>query len=79
MSAVFQGFGKTYPVFIAAVIDNALFASLVFTLPGLFGWGIKSIWWIKLATAGIEMLIIAEWLRRDFQRVHSFLNRNLSA
>ncbi len=78
MSAVFQGFGKTYPVFIAAVIDNALFASLVFTLPGLFGWGIKSIWWIKLATAGIEMLIIAEWLRRDFQRVHSFLNRNLS-
>jgi len=67
MSAVFQGFGKTYPVFIAAVLDNVLFASLVFTLPGLFGWGIQSVWWIKLTTAGIEMLIIAEWLRRYFQ------------
>lgn len=66
MSAVFQGFGKTYPVFIAALLDNLLFASLVFTLPGLFGWGIESVWWIKLITAGIEMLLIAEWLRRDF-------------
>lgn len=73
LSAVFQGFGKTYPIFIAALFDNALFASLVFTLPGLFGWGIKSIWWIKLATAGIEMLIIAEWLKRDFQRVRLYL------
>ena len=69
MSAVFQGFGKTYPIFIAAVFDNALFACLVFTLPGLFGWGIKAVWWIKLATAGIEMLIIAEWLRRDFNKL----------
>ena len=69
MSAVFQGFGKTYPIFIAAVFDNALFACLVFTLPGLFGWGIQAVWWIKLATAGIEMLIIAEWLRRDFNKL----------
>ena len=67
MSAVFQGFGKTYPVLIAAVFDNVLFACLVFTLPGIFGWGIKSIWWIKLATASIEMFLIAEWLRRYFQ------------
>jgi len=67
MSAVFQGFGKTYPIFIAAVFDNVLFACLVFTLPGLFGWGIQSVWWIKLATAGIEMFLIAEWLRRYFQ------------
>lgn len=78
LSAMFQGFGKTYPIFIAAVFDNALFASLVFTLPGLFGWGIKSIWWIKLATAGIEMLIIAEWLRRDFRRVRLYLDGNLT-
>ena len=67
MSAVFQGFGKTYPVLIAAVFDNVLFACLVFTLPGNFGWGIQSIWWIKLATASIEMFLIAEWLRRYFQ------------
>ncbi len=78
LSAVFQGFGKTYPVFIAAVFDNALFASLVFTLPGLFSWGIRSIWWIKLATAGIEVLIIAEWLRRDFQRVRLYLAGDLT-
>jgi putative MATE family efflux protein len=74
MSAVFQGLGKTYPVFIAAVLDNALFACLVFTLPGLFGWGIQSVWWIKLATAGIEMLIIAEWLRRYFRGISSYLD-----
>ena len=67
MSAVFQGFGKTYPVLIAAVFDNVLFACLVFTLPGIFGWGIQSIWWIKLATASIEMFFIAECLRRYFQ------------
>jgi len=73
MSAVFQGFGKTYPIFIAAVFDNVLFACLVFTLPGLFGWGIQSIWWIKLTTAGIEMLVIAEWLRRYFQIIRQKL------
>ena len=63
-SAVFQGLGKTYPSFIAAVFDNALFAVFVFTLPGLFGWGIQAVWWIKLATAGVEMFLVAEWLRR---------------
>ena len=67
ISSVFQGLGKTYPSFYAALFDNVLFAALVFTLPGLFGWGIQSVWWIKLVTAGIEMLIIAEWLRRYFQ------------
>ncbi|UCF85503.1 MAG: MATE family efflux transporter [Desulfobacteraceae bacterium] len=71
MSAVFQGFGKTYPNLIAAVFDNALFAALVFTLPGLFGWGIQAVWWIKLATAGIEMVIIATWLRRHFRGIRS--------
>jgi Na+-driven multidrug efflux pump len=74
MSAVFQGFGKTYPVFIAAVFDNVLFACLVFTLPGLFGWGIQSVWWIKLTTAGIEMFLIAEWLRRYFRGISSYLD-----
>ena len=73
VSAMFQGFGKTYPSFIAAVFDNVLFASLVFTLPGLFGWGIQAVWWIKLATAGIEMFIVAAWLRRDFRRIRPFL------
>jgi putative MATE family efflux protein len=73
MSSVFQGLGKTYPSFYAAVFDNALFAALVFTLPGLFGWGIQSVWWIKLATAGIEMLIIVEWLRRYLRRVRTRL------
>jgi putative MATE family efflux protein len=63
-SAVFQGLGKTYPSFIAAGFDNALFATFVFTLPGLFGWGIQAVWWIKLATAGVEMFLVAEWLRR---------------
>ena len=74
MSAVFQGLGKTYPVFIAAVFDNVLFACLVFTLPGLFGWGIQSVWWIKLTTAGIEMFLIAEWLRRYFRGISSYLD-----
>ena len=73
MSSVFQGLGKTYPTFYAAVFDNVLFAALVFTLPGLFGWGIQSVWWIKLATAGIEMLIIVEWLRRYLRRVRGRL------
>ena len=74
MSAVFQGLGKTYPVFIAAVFDSVLFACLVFTLPGLFGWGIQSVWWIKLTTAGIEMFLIAEWLRRYFRGISSYLD-----
>jgi len=73
MSSVFQGLGKTYPSLYAAVLDNALFAALVFTLPGLFDWGIQSVWWIKLATAGIEMLIIASWLRHYLRRVRARL------
>jgi len=69
VSAVFQGFGKTYPTFIAAIFDNALFASLIFTLPGIFDWGFQSVWWIKLATASIEMIIVSAWLRGDFKQL----------
>lgn len=65
VSSVFQGIGKTYPAFVAAVVDNGLFAALGFTLPGLMGWGIGSIWWIKLATALVEMGVVAVWLRRE--------------
>jgi putative MATE family efflux protein len=65
VSAVFQGLGKTYPTLLAALLDNALFAGLVFTLPGSLGWGIQAVWWIKLATAVIETLFVAAWLRRD--------------
>ena len=35
-SAVFQGLGKTYPSLVGAVLDNFLFAGLVFTLPVYF-------------------------------------------
>lgn len=68
-AAAFQGLGKTYPTLIGAVIDNALFASLVFTLPGFFGWGIRAVWWIKLFTAAIEMVIIVVWLKKELQGV----------
>jgi putative MATE family efflux protein len=70
-NAVFQGLGKTYPSLIGAVVDNALFASLVFSLPVLFNWGIQSIWWIKMTTALIETVIIAVWLKMELQRVQS--------
>ena len=36
ISAVFQGLGKTYPSLAGAVLDNVLFAGLVFTLPVYF-------------------------------------------
>jgi Na+-driven multidrug efflux pump len=70
-NAVFQGLGKTYPSLIGAVVDNALFAGLIFTLPVYFSWGIQSIWWIKLTTAIIEMVVIAVWLKGELQRVRS--------
>jgi Na+-driven multidrug efflux pump len=71
VSAAFQGLGKTYPSLIGAVVDNALFAGLVFTLPVYFGWGIQSIWWIKLATAAAETAIVAVWLRYELAKVRS--------
>ena len=52
--AAFQGLGKTYPSLAGAVLDNALFAGLVFTLPAYFNWGIQSIWWIKVTTAALS-------------------------
>ncbi len=52
-------------------MDNVLFAGLVLTLPAFFGWGIKSVWWIKLATAIAEMAVVATWLRWELQRVRS--------
>jgi putative MATE family efflux protein len=73
VSSVFQGLGKTYPTLMAAIFDNVLFASLVFTLPGPFGWGIQAVWWIKLLTAIIEMVIVSAWLRRDLQQFRSTL------
>jgi putative MATE family efflux protein len=71
ISAVFQGLGKTYPSLAGAVLDNALFAGLIFTLPVYFNWGIQSIWWIKVTTATIESVVVALWLKYELQRVRS--------
>ena len=68
ISAVFQGLGKTYPSLVGAVLDNVLFAGLVFTLPVYFSWGIQSIWWIKVTTAAIEMVVVAVWLKAELER-----------
>ena len=70
-SSAFQGLGKTYPSLVGAVVDNALFAGLVFTLPVYFSWGIQSIWWIKLATAAAETVVVAIWLRHELTNVRS--------
>ena len=70
-ASAFQGLGKTYPSLIGAVLDNALFAALVFTLPAFFGWGIQSVWWIKLATAMAETAVVGAWLSWELQRVRS--------
>jgi Na+-driven multidrug efflux pump len=69
VNSAFQGLGKTYPCLIGAVLDNALFAALVLTLPAFFGWRIQSVWWIKLATAIAEMAVVAAWLKWELQRV----------
>ncbi len=70
-ASAFQGLGKTYPCLIGAALDNVLFAGLVLTLPAFFGWGIQSVWWIKLATAIAEMVVVVAWLRSEIQRVRS--------
>lgn len=70
-SSAFQGLGKTYPSLIGAVVDNALFAGLVFTLPVYFSWGIQSVWWIKLAAAAAETMVVALWLKHELTDVRS--------
>jgi MATE family, multidrug efflux pump len=74
-NAVFQGLGKTYPSLIGAVVDNALFAGLVFTLPVYFSWGLQSIWWIKLTTTVIDTIVISLWLKHELQRVRSSMSK----
>jgi putative MATE family efflux protein len=73
-SSAFQGLGKTYPSLIGAVVDNALFAGLVFTLPVYFSWGIQAVWWIKLATAAAETVVVAVWLKHELAEVRSSFN-----
>jgi putative MATE family efflux protein len=68
-SAVFQGIGKTYPSLVGALLDNILFISIIFTLPIYFGWGISSLWWIKLITAVMEMNLCLFWLRSYFKEM----------
>jgi Na+-driven multidrug efflux pump len=75
--AAFQGLGKTYPSLVGAVLDNSLFAGLVFSLPAYFNWGLESVWWIKVATATIEMVVVVLWLKTDLQRVRSAMPANL--
>jgi len=75
-SSAFQGLGKTYPSLVGAVVDNALFAGLVFTLPVYFSWGIQSVWWIKLATAAVETAVVAVWLKRELTNVRSSFTTN---
>ncbi len=70
-ASAFQGLGKTYPCLIGAALDNVLFAGLVLTLPVFFGWGIQSVWWIKLATAAVETAVVAVWLKRELANVRS--------
>ena len=70
-SSTFQGLGKTCPSLVGAMVDNALFAGLVFTLPVYFSWGIQSVWWIKLATAAAETVVVALWLKYELSQVHS--------
>lgn len=79
VTSAFQGLGKTYPSLIGAVLDNALFAALVLTLPAFFGWGIQSVWWIKLASATAEMVVVALWLRWELQRVHASMAISIGA
>jgi Na+-driven multidrug efflux pump len=69
--AAFQGLGKTYPSLAGAVLDNALFAGMVFTLPAYFNWGIASIWWIKVTTAAMEALVVAYWLKSELRRMRA--------
>lgn len=71
MGAAFQGLGKTYPNLMGAIADNAVYAVLVLLLPAIFGWGIQSIWWIKVIATILETVIVAIWLRRDMRRVQS--------
>ncbi len=73
-SSVFQGLGKTYPTFIAAVIDNLLFAVMVFTLPVFFNWGFNSFWWIKISATAVETLIVVIWLKRELLKTRSVLH-----
>jgi Na+-driven multidrug efflux pump len=73
-AAVFQGLGKTYPSLIGAVLDNALFAGLVFTLPAFFGWGMQSVWWIKLSTAAVETAAVVTWLGWELKRIRTKLS-----
>ena len=73
-SSAFQGLGKTYPGLVGAVVDNALFAGLVFTLPVYFSWGIQAVWWIKLATAAAETVVVALWLKHELANVRSHFN-----
>lgn len=74
VSATFQGLGKTYPSLVGAAVDNALFAALVFTLPVYFSWGIQSVWWIKLATAAAETVVVAIWLKHELIKVRDSFN-----
>ena len=71
VASAFQGLGKTYPSLIGAALDYALFGALVLTLPSFFGWGIQSIWWIKLVTAIVDMVVVGTWLRWELRRVRS--------
>ncbi len=70
-ASAFQGLGKTYPCLIGAALDNVLFAGLVLTLPVFFSWGIQSVWWIKLATAMVEVVVVVAWLRSELQQVRT--------
>ena len=69
LSSVFLGLGKTVPTLVASAVDVGLFALLGFTLPHAMGWGILSLWWLKLSTASVETGLIAFWLSRHWLRV----------
>ncbi|MCP4021645.1 MAG: MATE family efflux transporter [Desulfobacteraceae bacterium] len=75
VSAAFQGIGKTYPTLVCALADNLLFALAIFTLPAFFGWGISSVWWLKLSTGAMEMVLCAFWLKFQMEKMLPLLSK----
>jgi putative MATE family efflux protein len=73
VSSVLLGLGKTTPSFVSVAINTALFSLCVFTLPGYFGWGIESIWWINVITGLGGLGVLSVWFNNHIKLVRQTL------
>lgn len=65
---VFQGLGNTWPSLAASAVRVAAFIAIALWLKAQPGFGLVQLWWVSVASVGLQMVLALLLLRRELGR-----------